>query len=81
MSKKGKKLLKYRDLPWELMDQVDFAYGHIQQAQNPTIGHILKRLKRFEKMYQEEGADVSACEKRKAIDKLEAYMRQPSELR
>ena len=71
---KGKKLLKYRDLPWELRDQVDFTYGHIQKAQNPTLTHILKRLKKFEKMYVQEGADVSAQEKREAIDKLENYM-------
>ena len=74
MSKNGKKFLKYRDLPWELRDQVDFTYGHIQRAQNPTVNHIVKRLKRFEKMYAEEGADVSASEKREAIDKLEGYM-------
>ena len=52
---KEKKSLKYRDLPWELRDQVDFTYGHIQKAQNPTIKHILKRLKKFKKMYAEEG--------------------------
>ena len=69
-----KKLLKYRDLPWELKNKVDFTYGHIQKAQNPTIQHILKRLQKFEKMYVEEGADVSAEEKRDAIDKLEGYM-------
>ena len=74
MSKNSKKFLKYRDLPWELRDQVDFTYGHIQRAQNPTVNHIVKRLKRFEKMYAEEGADVSASEKREAIDKLEGYM-------
>ena len=74
ISKKGKKSLKYRDLPWELKDRVDFTYGHIQRAQNPTVSHIVKRLKRFEKMYAEEGADVSAREKREAIDKLEDYM-------
>lgn len=78
MSQKG--CLKYRDLPWELRDQVDFAYGHIQRAQNPTVSHIVKRLKKFEKMYQEEGADVSAREKREAIDRLEGYI-QSSELR
>ena len=74
MSKKNRKFIKYRELPWELRDQVDFTYGHIQRAQNPTVNHILKRLKRFEKMYIEEGADVSAREKREAIDKLEAYI-------
>ena len=73
MSKKTK-FLKYRDLPWELRDQVDFTYGHIQKAQNPTIQHIVKKLKKYEKMYTEEGADVSAQEKREAIDKLENYM-------
>ena len=72
---KRKTLLKYRDLPWELRDQVDFTYGHIQKAQNPTVKHILERLKRFEKMYAEEGAEVSAQEKREAIDKLEDYMK------
>ena len=40
----------------------------------PTVNHIVQRLKRFEKMYAEEGADVSAREKREAIDKLEGYM-------
>ena len=74
MSKKNGKSLKYRDLPWELKDQVDFTYGHIQRAQNPTVNHIVKRLKRSEKMYSEEGAYVSAREKREAIDKLENYI-------
>lgn len=69
-----KKSLKYRDLPWKLRDQVDFTFGHIQKAQNPTIQHIVKRLKKFEKTYQDEGADVSAKEKREAIDQLEGYM-------
>lgn len=72
--RKKTKFLKYRDLPWELRDQVDFTYGHIQKAQNPTVEHILKRLKRFEETYKAEGADVSAQEKREAIDKLESYM-------
>ena len=71
---KEKKFLKYRDLPLELKNKVDFTYGHIQKAQNPTVRHILKRLKRFEKMYAEEGAEVSAKEKREAIDKLESYI-------
>ena len=71
---KEKKSLKYRDLPWELKDQVDFTYGHIQKAQNPTVKYILDRLRKFEKMYAEEGAEVSAQEKREAIDKLEGYM-------
>ena len=66
--------IKYRDLPWELRNQVDFTYGHIQKAQNPTIKHIVDRLKKFEKIYAEEGADVSAQEKREAIDQLEGYM-------
>ncbi len=74
MPKKGKKFLKYRDLPWELRDKVDWTYGHIQRAQNPTVNHIVQRLKRFEKVYTEEGADVSAREKREAIDKLEDFM-------
>ena len=72
---KEKKSLKYRDLPRELKDQVDFTYGHIQKAQNPTVKHILERLKKFEKMYTEEGAEISAQEKREAIDKLENYMK------
>ena len=75
---KQNKLLKYRDLPWELRNQVDVTYGHIQRAQNPTIQCILKRLKKFEKMYFEEGADVSAREKREAIDQLENYMQSAS---
>lgn len=36
--------------------------------------HIVKRLKKFEKMYTEEGANVSAQEKREAIDQLENYL-------
>ena len=72
--KKKRKFLKYRDLPWELRDQVDFTYGHIQRAQNPTVKHILERLKKYEETYRAEGADVSAQEKRDAIDKLESYM-------
>ena len=74
MSKKTKKLLKYRDLPWQLRNQVDGTYGHIQRAQNPTLNHIIRQLKKFEKMYTEEGANVSAQEKRSAIDNLESYM-------
>ena len=66
--------LKYRDLPWDLRNQVDFTYGHVQKAQNPTIKHIVERLKKFEKMYTEEGAEISAQEKREAIDQLEVYM-------
>ena len=72
---KGKSFLKYRDLPWELRDQVDFTYGHIQKAQNPTLKHILKKLKKYEKKYSEEGADVTAQENREAINKLEGYMK------
>ncbi len=79
MQKKTKSL-KYRDLPWELRGQVNFTYGHIQRAQNPTVNHIVKRLKRFEKMYTEEGADVSAREKREAINKLENYMHKTVDL-
>ena len=71
---KGKKILKYRDLPWELRGQVDFNYGHVQKAQNPAVKHVLKRLKRFEKMYSEKGAEITAQEQREAIDKLENYM-------
>ena len=75
MSKKKKTTqIKYRDLPWELRDQVDFTYGHVQKAQNPTIKHIVERLKKYEKMYEEEGAEVSAQEKREAIDQLENYI-------
>ena len=72
---KEKTFLKYRDLPWELRDHVDFTYGHIQKAQNPTLKHILERLKKYEKKYSEEGADVTAQENREAIDKLEGYMK------
>jgi len=77
--KKQKKSIKYRDLPWELRDQVDFTYGHIQKAQNPTLKHILEKLKKHEKQYLEEGAPVNAQENREAIDQLEAY-RQSAEL-
>ena len=73
MQKKTKSL-KYRDLPWQLRDQVDFTYGHIQKAQNPTVKHILKRLKKFEEIYKAEGAEVSVQEKREAINKLESYI-------
>ena len=73
--KKKTKSLKYRDLPWELKNRVDFTYGHVQKAQNPTVKHILKKLKKFEEMYNTEGATVSAQEKRDAIDKLEDYIR------
>ncbi|MBC6416164.1 MAG: hypothetical protein GDA46_07280 [Bdellovibrionales bacterium] len=71
---KNTKTIKYRDLPWDLRNQVDFTYGHIQKAQNPTIKHIVNRLKKFEKTYLEEGANVSAKEKREAIKQLEDYM-------
>ena len=71
---KRKKLLKYRDLPWDLRDQVNCTYGHIQKAQNPTIKHILEKLKRYENKYSNEGAYVTAQENREAINKLEGYM-------
>ena len=71
---KERKSLKYRDLPWELRDQVDFTYGHIQKAQNPTVKHIIEKLKKYEKKYAEEGANITAQENREAIDKLEGYM-------
>ncbi len=77
---KEKKSIKYRDLPWELRDQVDFAYGHVQKAQNPTVQHILKRLKKFEKIYAEEGATASVQEKREAIDQLESYVESSPDL-
>ena len=77
---KMKKSLKYRDLPWELRDQVDFTYGHIQKAQNPTVKHILERLKKYEKKYSEEEAEVTAKENREAIDKLESYIDSSADL-
>ena len=67
--------LKYRDLPWELRDQVDFAYGPIQRAQNPTVKHILTKLKAHEKEYVDQGAYKTAEEQREAIDGLEAHIR------
>ncbi len=73
MQKLKKKSLKFRDLPLDLRGPVIFTYGHIQKAQNPTVRHILERLKRLEKKYTEEGACVSAQEKRETIDKLENY--------
>ena len=76
MSKNKKsQQIKYRDLPWPLRNQVDFAYGHIQKAQNPTIKHIVKRLKKYEKKYLEEGAPVTAQENREAIDQLENHIK------
>ena len=72
--KKKTKFLKYRDLSWDLKNRVDFTYGHIQRAQNPTVKHILEKLKKYEKKYSEEGAYVTAEENRDAIDKLENYM-------
>ena len=74
MKKRKSKNLKYRDLAWELKDCVDFAYGHIQRAQNPTVRHIIKSLLRREKMYEAEGAYVSAKEKRDARLKLESLL-------
>ena len=79
MPKKKKTIqLKYRDLPWNLRNQVDFTYGHVQKAQNPTIKHIVERLKKFEKKYLEEGAPVNAQENREAIDQLEVYIESPN---
>lgn len=66
--------LKYRDLPWELKNRVDFTYGHVQKAQNPTVKYILERLKKYEKKYLEEGAEVTAGENREAINKIESYI-------
>ena len=69
-----KRPLKYRDLPWELKNRVDFTYGHIQKAQNPTVKHILEKLKKYEKKYLEEDAEVTAGENREAINKIENYI-------
>lgn len=70
-----KKSLKYKDLPWELKGQINFTYGHIQKAQNPTVRHILEKLKKHEKEYIETGAEVTAQENRDTIDKLEGYIK------
>ena len=78
MSKNKKnQQIKYRDLPSPLRNQVDFTYGHIQKAQNPTIKHIVEKLKRYEKKYLEEGAPVTAQENREAIDQLEDHVKSP----
>lgn len=75
MSKKIKfKQVKYRDLPLDLRNQVDFTYGHIQKTQNSTVKHIIEKLKKHEKIYIEKGVPVTAQENREAIDKLEGYM-------
>lgn len=76
MKKRKSKNLKYRDLSREYKDCVDFAYGHIQRAQNPTVRHIIKNLSRREKMYDAEGAYVSAKEKRDARLRLESLLKQ-----
>ena len=68
------KPLKYRDLPWELKNRIDFTYGHIQKAQNPTVKHILEKLEKYKKKYLEEGAEVTAGENREAINKIENYI-------
>ena len=68
--------LKYRDLPWELRDQVDFAYGSIQRAQNPTVKHILTKLKAHEQRSTSSGAYKTAERKREAINNLEAHIRE-----
>ena len=68
MSKKRKSLqVKYRDLTLDLRSQVNFTYGHIQKDQNPTVKHIIKKLKKHEKIYIEEEAHVTAQENREAI--------------
>ena len=67
--------LKYRDLPWELRDQVDFAYGHIQKAQNPTVKHILTKLKKHEERSAASGAYKTAERKRTAITEIETHIR------
>ena len=73
-----KKSLKYRDLPLALKNNVNFTYGHIQKAQNPTLKHIIKRLKKFEELYRKEGADISADEKKDGINRLEKHIREVS---
>ena len=72
MAKQG--ALKYRDLPWELRDQVDFAYGHIQKAQNPTVKHILTKLKQHEQRSASTGAYKTAEEQRIAITEIERHV-------
>lgn len=75
MAKQRQVSLKYRDLPWELRGQVDFAYGHIQKAQNPTVKHILDKLKKREQKSTALGAYKTAEEKRDAINDIEAHIR------
>lgn len=58
----------------DLRSQVDFTYGYVQKAQNPTVKHIIEKLKKYEKIYMEEEAPVTAQENREVIDKLEGYM-------
>lgn len=68
-----RKNLKYRDLPLEMQNIAEIGYGHIQRAQNPTVNHMLKRIKEFQEKYQREGAVVSVKEKRIAYKKLSDF--------
>ena len=52
--RKSKKLLKYKDLPWELRDHVSFAYEYIQKVQNLTVQgnrEVIGKLGYYIKVY------------------------------
>ena len=52
--RKSKKLLKYKDLPWELRGQVGFVYRYIQKVQNLTVQEnreVIDKLENYMKVY------------------------------
>ncbi len=68
-----RKVLKFRDLPCNLRGIVEDAYGHIQRAQNPTVKHILKKIKLSIERAEKEGWHTTVKEKSFIRSKLFNY--------
>ncbi len=70
------KNLKYHDLPWSMKSMIN-ASGpgmHPRRTENPTVKHILDRLKASEQRSLLANAPVSAKRTRIIIVKLENYL-------
>ena len=72
----NKRPLKYEDLPKELKIMIDFKFNHnnISRSQNPTVRHVVSKLKDFEDLHVKKGDYVLADKKRKVIDMIEEYI-------
>ena len=68
--------LKYRDLPWKLKRLIDTSGPMMQprKSENPTVKHILSRLKRLEQKAISINASDNASQKRETIENIEEYL-------